>query len=254
VVVGVSLRAEKVSEHTAQIGNVWLGFELQAAAVRKVLGKLAGAALAESGDRDGLFLFHDKLVLFGGGFGLEALPGQSTLEEIDQNVSNGFQVISARLFHAQVIVDGGVTRRTRQRASFSLRNVLQGTRVAITLRQSKVDTVDEISVSASRIRNKIGGLDVSVNQMARMHELHTFEHLIRHHEHRLKGESTTALIKLILERRSKEIHNHKIVGILCTKVMNFGKAGGILQFTVNLILVTKLRASCAVLFKFYSDL
>lgn len=114
VVVGVSLRSEQVSEHAAQVSNVWLGFELQAAAVRKVLGELAGAALAESGDRDRLFLFHDKLVLFGGGFGLETLPGQSSLEEIDQNVSDRFQIISARLLHAQVIVDGGVTGRTRQ--------------------------------------------------------------------------------------------------------------------------------------------
>jgi len=82
------LGAEEVSEHSPQISNVRFGLEFEGAAVGQVLGKLARAALAQSGDCDALLLLHDELVLFGRRLRLEALPGQSPPEEINENVAD----------------------------------------------------------------------------------------------------------------------------------------------------------------------
>ena len=88
--VGVSLRSEQVAEHTSQVSDIRLGFEFEGAAVSEVFGELTGATLAERRDRDGLFLLHDELVLFGCRFGLESLPRKTSFEEIDKNVADRF--------------------------------------------------------------------------------------------------------------------------------------------------------------------
>lgn len=133
MVVGVSLRAEQITEHSTEVSDIWLGLELERTAVSQVLGKLRGATLAKRGNGDGLLLFHNQLVLFGGRFCLESLPGKASLQKVNEHVSDGLQIVSARLFHAQMIVDGSVTRSTGERTSLSLRDVLKSPRVAVTL-------------------------------------------------------------------------------------------------------------------------
>lgn len=112
MVVCVTLASEQIAEHTPEVSNIGLGLELQRSAVGQVLGKLGRTSLAESGDGDGLLLFHNQLVLFGGRLGLESLPRKTSLEEVDQNVADGLEIVSARLLDTQVIVDRGVTGST----------------------------------------------------------------------------------------------------------------------------------------------
>ena len=126
--------------------------------------------------------------------------------------------------------------------------------MAVSLGQTEIDTIDKVSVSSSTVRHKVSGLDITVNQVAGVHEFNTLEHLIGDHKNGLERESTAALVELILEGGTKEIHNHEVVGILCTKVVDLGETGGILQFTVDLVLVSKLRTSRTVLFELDSYL
>mmetsp|Transcript_15493 Transcript_15493/g.22757 ORF Transcript_15493/g.22757 Transcript_15493/m.22757 type:complete len:207 (+) Transcript_15493:99-719(+) len=133
VVVGVSLRAEQVTEHTTKVRNVGLSLKFERTAVGKVFRELAGASLAKSWDGNRLLLFHDELVLLGCRLGLETLPGQASLEEVDKNIPNGFQVVSTRLFDTQVIVDRGITGSTGQRATLALRNVLKRSWMTVSL-------------------------------------------------------------------------------------------------------------------------
>lgn len=249
MVIGVSLRTKQVSEHSTKVGNIRLGFEFEGSAIRQVFGKLRRTSLAQGGNRNRLLLFHNQLVLFGGALGLESLPGKTSLEEIDEDVSNGFQVISSGLFDAQVIVNRSITGGSRQGASFALGNVLEGPGVTVALGETKVDAVDEISVAASPVRDKVGRLNVAVNQVTRVHEFDALQHLVRHHEDRLEGKAATALVELVFQRRSQQVHDHEIVRVLGTKVVDLGKAGSILQFTVDLVLVTQLRTAGSVLFK-----
>jgi len=254
VVVGVALRPEEVTEHAAEVGNVGLGLELERAAVGQVLGELGGASLAQGGDGDGLLLLHNEFVLLGGRLGLEALPGEAALEEVDEDVADGLEVVAAGLLDAKMVVDGGVTGGTGQGAALALGDVLEGAGVTVPLGKAKVDAVDEVSGTAAPVGDEVGGLDVTVDEMAGMHQLDALQHLVGDHEDGLEGESAAALVELILEGGSEEVHHHEVVRVLGAKVVDLGEARGILEFTVHLILVTELRTASAMLFELDGDL
>ena len=85
--------------------------------------------------------------------------------------------------------------------------------------------------------------------MARMHQLDTLQHLIGHHQDRLQTEASSTLVELIFQRRSQQVHDHQVVGILRAEIVHLGKAGRVLQLSVHLVLVAELRTAGAVLFK-----
>jgi hypothetical protein len=126
--------------------------------------------------------------------------------------------------------------------------------VAVSLGQTEINAVDKVAVSAAAVGHKVSGLDITVDQVARVHEFHALEHLVGDHEDGLERESSATLVELILERRTEEVHYHEVVRILGSKVVNFGESGGVLQFTVDLVFVTQLRTPGAVLFELDGDL
>ena len=71
-----------------------------------------------------------------------------------------------------MIVDRSVTRSSGEGSPLTLGDVLECSGVAVSLGEAKVDTVDEVSVSPSRIGDKVGRFDISVDEMARVHEFH----------------------------------------------------------------------------------
>lgn len=87
--------------------------------------------MAELGDGHLLLLLEDKTVLLLSVFRFQALPGQGTFQEIDEDISDALQVVSAALLNAQVVIDAGIARRARQVPSVPMRNVLQILGVAI---------------------------------------------------------------------------------------------------------------------------
>lgn len=254
VVVGVALRPEEVAEHAAEVGDVGLGLELEGAAVGEVLGELGRAALAKGRNGDGLLLLHNELVLLGGRLGLEALPREAALEEVDEDVADGLEVVTAGLLDAKMVVDGGITGSTGQGAALALGNVLQGAGVTVPLGQTKVDAVDEVAGPTASVGDEVGGLDITVDEMAGVHQLDALQHLVGDHEDRLEGEPAAALVELILEGGAEEVHHHEVVRVLGAKVVDLGEARGILQLTVHLVLVTELRTASAMLLEFDGDL
>ncbi len=254
MVVGVTLRSEEITEHSSKVGNVGLGLELQGAAVRKVLRKLTWAPLAQRRDGNTLLLLHNQLVLLGGRLGFQSLPWESSLEEIDKNISDGLEIISSRLLNSQVIVDRSVTRGTGEGSSFALGDVLKSTRVSVSLRETEIDTINEVTVATASVGDKVGRFDITMDQVARMHQFNTFKHLVSNHENRFQREPPSAFVELIFQRGTEQIHDHKIVRILCSEVVDLSETRGVLQFTVHLVFVTKLGAPCSMFLELYSDL
>jgi len=82
IVIRVSLTPEQVPEHPPQVRNVGLGLKLQRTTIRQILGELRGTSLTKCGDRYGLLLLHNELVLLRGTLGLEPLPRQYPLDEV----------------------------------------------------------------------------------------------------------------------------------------------------------------------------
>mmetsp|Transcript_8493 Transcript_8493/g.13187 ORF Transcript_8493/g.13187 Transcript_8493/m.13187 type:complete len:256 (+) Transcript_8493:137-904(+) len=208
IIVCVSLTSEEVAEHSSQVSNIRLSFKLETAAICEILSKLGRTSLTQGRDGDRLFLLHDEFVFLRGGFGLESLPGEPSLEEIDEDISNTFKIVTTRLFNPQMVINGSITRCTGKRSTFTLRNVLKGTGVPIPLGKSEINAVDEISAAASSIGDEVSWLNITMDKVAGVHELHTLQHLIRNHEDSFEGESTAAFVELILERWTKEVHNH----------------------------------------------
>jgi len=98
-----------------------------------------------------------------------------------------------------VIVDGCVTRGTRQGSSLALRDVLECSGVTVTLGQTEIDAVDKVAVPAAAVGDKVGGFDITVDQVAGVHQFDALEHLIGNHENGLEGESSATLVELIFE-------------------------------------------------------
>eukprot|EP00601_Ochromonadales_sp_CCMP2298_P034441 CAMPEP_0173371094 /NCGR_PEP_ID=MMETSP1144-20121109/27082_1 /TAXON_ID=483371 /ORGANISM="non described non described, Strain CCMP2298" /LENGTH=463 /DNA_ID=CAMNT_0014322781 /DNA_START=171 /DNA_END=1561 /DNA_ORIENTATION=- len=67
---------------------------------RLILEKKQQATLAQLRDADLLLLLQNQAVLFLGVFGLQSLPGQGALEEVDQHIADALQVIAAALLDA----------------------------------------------------------------------------------------------------------------------------------------------------------
>ena len=132
--------------------------------------------------------------------------------------------------------------------------MLERSGVTVSLGKTEIDTVDEVTVSAAAVSNKVSRLNITVDQVARVHEFDTLKHLVGNHKNGLEGEPTSTLVELILKRRTEKIHNHEVVGILGSKVVNLGESRRVLQFTVDLVLVTQLRASGSMLFELDSNL
>ena len=250
IIIGISLAPKQIPKHAPQVGNIGLGLKLETATIGQILGKLRGASLTQGGNRNGLLLLHNELILLSGGLGLESLPGQSPLEEVDEDISDTLEVITSRLLHSQVIVNRGITGSTRQRPPLPLGDMLEGTGVSISFAQSEIDAVDEIARAAASIGDEVGGFDIPVDQVAGVHQLHALQHLIGDHEDGLETEATAAFVELILERGAEQIHHHEVVGVLGAEVVDFGEAGGILELAVDFVFVAELGAACSVFFEF----
>ncbi len=70
--------------------------------------------------------------------------------------------------------------------------------MALSLRQAKINAEHKVS-SAVWFGDKVGWLDVAMDEMTAVHDLHSLQHLIGDHDDSLEAEPTSALVELILK-------------------------------------------------------
>jgi hypothetical protein len=75
-----------------------------AARTHQKFRKLTWAALTQLCYGDLLLLFQNHSIFLLGVFGLQSLPWQASFQEINQDISDALQVVSATLLYAEVIV------------------------------------------------------------------------------------------------------------------------------------------------------
>ncbi len=109
-----------------------------------------------------------------------------------------------------MVVDGGITWRAGEGPALTLGDVLEGAGVAVSLRKPEINAVHKVT-GAVWLGNEVGGLDVAMNEMTAVHCLHSLQRLIRDHEDGLEAKPTSALVELILEGWSEQIHHHQVV-------------------------------------------
>ena len=98
--------------------------EGKTSAIVHEFSELLRLILAKFFNSDLLLLFLDVSVLLLLRSSRKALPWQRTLEEVEEHMSNGFQVISSGLFVANMSVDGSVSGGTCQVLAISEGDVL----------------------------------------------------------------------------------------------------------------------------------
>jgi hypothetical protein len=106
VVVALHAAFEKSQNETI----VGVGGETEAAAVLHEFLELAGLVHAEFVDSNFLLFALDVIIFLILGASGKSLPGEGAAEEVKKHMADGFEVVTAGLFVADVGVDGGVAR------------------------------------------------------------------------------------------------------------------------------------------------
>ncbi len=217
---------ESLSKELAEIVVVGGVFEAEVADVREVLAELLGEAFAEVLDGGGLLLLTNLFVLLLVGSSLETLPRQTATEEVHEDVAEGLEIISARLFTSQVRVDTHITGGTGERFALAVWDVLLRLGVSVLLGHAKVNDVNNVGgLGSGTADDEVVGLDVSVDEVALVYGLDAREHLLGNHDDSLDGESATAVVEEVFERRSEEVNNENVVETLLAEVVDIGNTG-----------------------------
>ena len=167
VIVLISFADEEVAEELPQVRVVGLVVEPQGPSVVQEDGELVGEATAEKIGRRGHLLLHDPVVLLFLGGGLETLPRERSTEEVHEDVSERFKIITASLLDTQVSVDGSVAGSASQVLVLSVGDVKVGLRVPVFLGETEVDDIDLVA-TLSDSHQKVVRLDVAVDEVTRM--------------------------------------------------------------------------------------
>lgn len=175
-------------------------FETEVSDVSQVLVELFREALAKILDGSSLLLFTNLLILLLVSGSLQALPGKATAKEIHEDVTEGFQIVSSRLFASKMGIDTHVTGSTGQRLSLAVGNVLLGLGVAVLLGHAKIDHVDDIGCLGTRSSNQeVVRLDITVDEVLFVYRLDSRKHLLGDHDNSLDCESASAVVEKIFQ-------------------------------------------------------
>ena len=158
---------KEVTEQLPQVRVIGFVIETKCARVVEEDAELRGEAAAEEIGGRGHLLLHDSVVLLLLGSSLLTLPGESTAEEVHENISERLQIVPASLLNPKVGVDGGVARSARQVLVLSVRDVKVRLRVPVLLGQAEIDDVDLVA-TLPNAHQEVVGLDVAVNEVARV--------------------------------------------------------------------------------------
>lgn len=217
---------ESLGKELAEIVVVGCVFKAEVADVGEVLAKLFGEALAEVLDGGGLLLLTNLFILLLVGSSLETLPRQTTAEEVHEDVTEGLEIVSARLLTSQVGVDTHITGGTGERLALTVGDVLFRLRVSVLLGHAKVNDVNNVGgFGAGTTNDEVVGLDVTVNEVSLVYRLDAGEHLLGDHDDGLDGESATAVVEEVFKRRSEEVNDENVVETLLTEVVDIGYTG-----------------------------
>ena len=135
--------------------------KLERAAVLHELAELNGMSAAQLLQRRLNLLFLNVVVLFVLAAPGEALPRQSSLDEVQQDVADSLQVVSSGLLNSLVRGDGGIPSRACQILAVLVGNVL-ALAVLVALGQTEIDNVDVVTRGLRTTNQEIIRLNVSM--------------------------------------------------------------------------------------------
>ena len=240
IVIIVPTLVHQILENLSHIVVVGSLLKLEVPTVLQVRVEFLRHATSQRLDGRGYLLIFDSIVLVILVFALKTLPWQRSLQEVDENETDGLEVVTPTLLNAEMCIDTGIARRTRQRLVVLVGNVLTSLGITVTLREAEVDDVNDILLLA--VANKeVVRLHVAMNEMVVMKELEALDHLIRNHKSCLDSEFALAEVESIFETGTQQVHDHGVVVALDAKPVYAGNSGAAVENFVDLGLIQKLR-------------
>ena len=170
----VSLHALLKEANASSIVRLLL--ELQRAAILHKLPKLGRMAPAKFLQRRLNLLLLDGIVLLVLATAWQTLPRQRSLDQIKQNVTDGFQIVASTLLDSLVRRYRGISGRASQIFPVLVGYVLP-LAILVTLGQAKVDNEDVVSRALLPTDQKVVRLDIAVDYALFMHFFDSFDHL-----------------------------------------------------------------------------
>ena len=146
----------------------------ETSAVVHVLFEFRGLVHAQLINSDLLLLALDVIIFLVFGASWEALPGQAAAQEVNQYVTNSFEVVSAALLVANVRADRGVPGGSCQVLALTEGNMLS-LRILVALGQAEVNDVDVIFGALVAANQEVVWLDVSVDNALLVHFLNSVD-------------------------------------------------------------------------------
>lgn len=162
---------------------VGLLLELQLAAVLHVLTELGRVSTAKLLQRSLNLLLLDVVVLFILGATWKSLPWELTLEEVEEDVTDGLQIVSPRLLDTLMRGNGGVSGRSGQVLSILEWDVL-ALRVLVALGQAEIDDVDVVTSGVLATNEEVIWLDITVDDALFVDLFNAADQLHRDHQNR----------------------------------------------------------------------
>jgi hypothetical protein len=259
VVVLVTLTDKEITEELAEVGVVRLVVEAKSTSIVQENPKFVGESSAKEIGRGGHLLLHDAVVLLLLGSSLEALPRQSTTQEVHEDISERLKIISAGLLDTQVSVDRGVTSCTSQILVLAVRDVEMSLWITELLRETEIDDIDLVAPLANT-HEEVVGFDITMNEVSRVDVFDTgdlitmasqmatkreFSHaatyqLVSKKEDCFQAELAVAEVKEVFERRTEEVKDHGVVVAFCAKPPDERNADTAGEGLVDLGLVLEL--------------
>ena len=144
-------------------------------------------------------------------------------------------------------------------------DVLARLGIPIALGQAEVDDVDDVLLLAMA-NEEVVRLHVAMNKVVIVQELQSLDHLVSYHERGFDGELALAEVERILQTRSQQVHDHRVVVSLdaepvyardarCSlKVNDASSLTSAVKYFVNLRLIKQLRELCLHRLEFYRNI
>jgi hypothetical protein len=144
--------------------------ESQSAAIVHVVKELVWVASTQFRERSFDLLLLDVVIFFVLASAGKSLPWQLALNQIQKDVTNGFQIVASALLHAFVCVDGGVSSSASQVLTVLVGDVHTLT-IHVALGQTEINDVDVVAGRVVASNKEIVWLDVSVDYALLMDHL-----------------------------------------------------------------------------------
>ena len=216
---------QRSGEEFAEVIVIGLVLKAQVANVRKVLVELLRVAVTEVLDGSRLLLLSNLFVLLLVGSSLQALPGETSTEEVHEDVAERLEIITTRLFPAKMGVDAHVSCGTGKRLPLAVRNVLLGLRVTVLLGHAEVNNVDNVGgFAVGPSDQEVVRLDVAVDEVLLVDGLHAGQHLLGDHDDGLDRKAASAVVEEVLERGTEQVNDKNVVEAFLAEVIDIGDA------------------------------